>query len=204
MAWVWLPGLPSFLYKRRILEEVGGLVDKVAKLDYKIDRGSRGRFARMAVFINLEKLLISQILVNDTVHRVEYEVLSAVCFACDRANPSSNVMNPTIKGVGSIFNAHSSLGEEKAENEAVAADLLRVGLTFETRHEAFNRDELSVGKGTSRDVLDPKRHSTVSFKENFIPISSNSSVNVESIGIEKGNSMLNGEAPGGNVVSPAV
>ncbi|MBA0726490.1 hypothetical protein Golax_002314 [Gossypium laxum] len=84
MAWVWLPGLPSFLYKRRILEEIGGLVDKVAKLDYKIDRGSRGRFARMAVFINLEKLLISQILVNDTVHRVEYEVLSAVCFACDR------------------------------------------------------------------------------------------------------------------------
>ncbi|MBA0601281.1 hypothetical protein Gorai_004462 [Gossypium raimondii] len=76
--------LPGFLYKRRILEEIGGLVDKVAKLDFKIDSGSRGRFARMAVFINLEKLLISQILVNGTVHRVEYEVLSAVCFACDR------------------------------------------------------------------------------------------------------------------------
>ncbi|MBA0750695.1 hypothetical protein Gogos_002091 [Gossypium gossypioides] len=77
-------GLPIFLYKRRILEEIGGLVDKVAKLDFKIDSGSRGRFARMAVFINLEKLLISQILVNDMVQRVEYKVLSAVCFACDR------------------------------------------------------------------------------------------------------------------------
>ncbi|KAK5845613.1 hypothetical protein PVK06_001807 [Gossypium arboreum] len=33
-VWSRLPGLPGFLYKRRILEEIGGMIGKVAKLDF--------------------------------------------------------------------------------------------------------------------------------------------------------------------------
>ncbi|MBA0596467.1 hypothetical protein Gorai_013286, partial [Gossypium raimondii] len=48
MDWIRLPGLLGVLYKCQILEEIGGLIGKVAKLDFKTDNGLRGQFARMA------------------------------------------------------------------------------------------------------------------------------------------------------------
>lgn len=33
MAWIYFPGLLDFLYERRVLEEIGGTIGKVAKLD---------------------------------------------------------------------------------------------------------------------------------------------------------------------------
>ncbi|KAH1097803.1 hypothetical protein J1N35_014724 [Gossypium stocksii] len=66
--------LLEVLYKRRIREEIGGLVGKVAKFDSKTDSGSRGQFARMAIVVNLDRPLISQILVNAKLQRIEYEL----------------------------------------------------------------------------------------------------------------------------------
>ncbi|MBA0792442.1 hypothetical protein Gohar_016940 [Gossypium harknessii] len=66
------------------LEEIESLIGKVTKLEFKTDCGLRGRFARMAVFINLDKLLIPHVLVNGTVQCVEYESLPAIYFSCNR------------------------------------------------------------------------------------------------------------------------
>ncbi|KAH1047352.1 hypothetical protein J1N35_038136 [Gossypium stocksii] len=54
MTWIRLLGLPGFLYKRKIFEEIGGLVGRGAKLVYNTDNKSRGRFARMTGFVNLD------------------------------------------------------------------------------------------------------------------------------------------------------
>lgn len=64
--------------------EIGETIGKVAKLDMNTDKKVRGRFARMAVFINLYKPLISQVLVNGIVQKVEYEFLPTVCFHCGK------------------------------------------------------------------------------------------------------------------------
>ncbi|PPD82924.1 hypothetical protein GOBAR_DD20137 [Gossypium barbadense] len=45
LVWIQFPGLPGFLYKKRVLEEIGGLVGKVAKTDIKTDSGAKGRNA---------------------------------------------------------------------------------------------------------------------------------------------------------------
>ncbi|KAK5826605.1 hypothetical protein PVK06_021531 [Gossypium arboreum] len=63
-AWIRFPGLPGFLYKKMILEEIGSLVGKVMKLDFKTDSGARGQFARMAVSIDLKQPLTSQVSIN--------------------------------------------------------------------------------------------------------------------------------------------
>ncbi|MBA0824926.1 hypothetical protein Goarm_021559, partial [Gossypium armourianum] len=55
--------LGQYLTVQPILEEIDGLIGKVAKFDFQTDSGSRGMFARM---------------------RVEFESLSIVCFACGR------------------------------------------------------------------------------------------------------------------------
>ncbi|MBA0587808.1 hypothetical protein Gorai_000929, partial [Gossypium raimondii] len=54
-----LPRLPG-----KILWEIGRMIGRVAELDFNIDNGVQGRFARMVVYINLGKALISQVLIN--------------------------------------------------------------------------------------------------------------------------------------------
>lgn len=67
MTWIRLPGLLGHLYRKQILLEIGGMLRKVAKLDFNIENGVRGKFALMVVYINLEKALISQVMVNGLV-----------------------------------------------------------------------------------------------------------------------------------------
>ncbi|MBA0870459.1 hypothetical protein Goshw_012629 [Gossypium schwendimanii] len=60
-----MPGLPEHLNKRKILGEIGGLIGRVAKLDLNIVNRSRGRFVKMAIYVNINKPLVSQVRVND-------------------------------------------------------------------------------------------------------------------------------------------
>ncbi|MBA0715442.1 hypothetical protein Golax_014338, partial [Gossypium laxum] len=55
-----LPGLPGHLYNRKILEEFGGLIGRMVKLDYNTISKIMGRFARMAIYINFDKPFVSQ------------------------------------------------------------------------------------------------------------------------------------------------
>ncbi|PPS13624.1 hypothetical protein GOBAR_AA06953 [Gossypium barbadense] len=84
LAWIRLSGLLRFLYKRRILEEIGRIIGKVVQLDFNTDSRTRGRFARMVVYINLDKPLIAQVLVNGLHQQVEYEALPTICFNCGK------------------------------------------------------------------------------------------------------------------------
>ncbi|MBA0610386.1 hypothetical protein Godav_011246 [Gossypium davidsonii] len=84
MAWIRLPGLPGFIYKRRILKAIEGMVGKVAKSYFKIDSRTRGCFSRMTMFINLDRSLVSQVLVNREIQHIEYEALLTICFSCGK------------------------------------------------------------------------------------------------------------------------
>ncbi|XP_016700177.1 uncharacterized protein [Gossypium hirsutum] len=91
MTWIRLPGLPGYMYKRNILKEIGGTIGKVAKLDLNTDSRIRGHFARLAVYVNLDKPLISQIQINGTLQKVKYEFLRIVCFGCGKYNHLKDV-----------------------------------------------------------------------------------------------------------------
>lgn len=84
LAWIRLPNLPGHLYKRKIIEAIESLIGKVVKLDVQTDNQTRGRFARLAVYINLIEPLISQVLVDGVVQQVEYESFPTVCFSCGK------------------------------------------------------------------------------------------------------------------------
>ncbi|MBA0620813.1 hypothetical protein Godav_006487 [Gossypium davidsonii] len=58
-AWIKFPGLSDFLYKWRILEETEGIIGKVTKLGFNTDSGTRGKFARLPVYVDLDNSLIS-------------------------------------------------------------------------------------------------------------------------------------------------
>lgn len=70
MAWIRLLGLPGHMHKRKILWEIRGMIGRVAKLDINTNNGVQGRFARMMVYVNLEKALVSQVLVDGVLQRI--------------------------------------------------------------------------------------------------------------------------------------
>ncbi|KAE8673137.1 hypothetical protein F3Y22_tig00111810pilonHSYRG00091 [Hibiscus syriacus] len=84
VAWIRLPGLPVTLYKRSLITKIGECIGKVVKIDYHTEIGRRGHFARMAVSVDLGKLLTSKLLINGRVQIIEYESLSTICFSCGR------------------------------------------------------------------------------------------------------------------------
>ncbi|KAH1030972.1 hypothetical protein J1N35_043146, partial [Gossypium stocksii] len=68
----------------RLLEVIGELVGKVVKLGFNTDSKTKFRFARMPVFVDLDKPLVSQVLVHGELQRVEYEALPTICFSCGK------------------------------------------------------------------------------------------------------------------------
>lgn len=91
MAWIRFPALPTYLYDRKVITEIGELVEKVVKLDMNTDSRTRDRFTRMAVYVNLDKPLVSQILINGRSQKVEYKSLSTICFNCGRYGHVDNI-----------------------------------------------------------------------------------------------------------------
>ncbi|XP_031106258.1 uncharacterized protein LOC116010904 [Ipomoea triloba] len=81
-VWVRLPELPMEYFRddtiRAILENVG----KPLKLDRTTTVAAKGRFARAAVEIDMNKPLVSEVWVDNDVQVVEYEGLHVVCFKC--------------------------------------------------------------------------------------------------------------------------
>lgn len=84
MAWIKISGLLGYMYKHKILLEIGGQVGNVVKLDLNIDNRTRGRFTLFGVYVNLDKPLVSQILIKGKLQKVKYEFFPIVCFHCGR------------------------------------------------------------------------------------------------------------------------
>ncbi|KAK5792632.1 hypothetical protein PVK06_033747 [Gossypium arboreum] len=80
MAWITFLGLPHYLYNHKIITEIGEMVGKVVKLDMNTDSRTRRRFAKMVVYVDLEKLLVTHILINGHKQNVEYESLYTIYF----------------------------------------------------------------------------------------------------------------------------
>ncbi|MBA0855864.1 hypothetical protein Goshw_020261 [Gossypium schwendimanii] len=136
-------GLLGLLYKRRVLEEIINFVGKVAKLDIKTESGVRDRVAKMTVFIDLEKLFTSQILVNGKVQRVEFEALLAVCFTCARYGHLKGLCPFTLVDQNIDANKGSLQADTRSQKVKITATRLE-GSKF----EALNSLEvISIEKG---------------------------------------------------------
>ncbi|KAK5803818.1 hypothetical protein PVK06_031467 [Gossypium arboreum] len=90
------------------------LVGKVVKLDLNTYSRTIGRFARMAIYVNLDKPLVSQILINGRSQKVEYESLSTICFHCGRYGYVDNIC--PLRIAGPSIEKDNKSPETKSEN----------------------------------------------------------------------------------------
>ncbi|KAK5787078.1 hypothetical protein PVK06_041729 [Gossypium arboreum] len=114
------------MYKRQVLGEIKATIGKVAKFDFNTNNGVRGRFARMAIFINLDKPLISQVIINGVTQRIKYEHLSTVCFQYGHYGHTKEICPKGEMGLegfgegilGDKLEQGLTLGENKGENSS--------------------------------------------------------------------------------------
>ncbi|KAL1545939.1 hypothetical protein AAHA92_22606 [Salvia divinorum] len=84
VIWVRIPSIPGAFYKKHLVYGIGGMIGKVVKIDENTVAATRGRFARLAVVVDLSKVLNFRVCVNGTPYEINYESLPLVCYGCGR------------------------------------------------------------------------------------------------------------------------
>ncbi|CAI0431741.1 unnamed protein product [Linum tenue] len=82
VAWIQLPELPVHFYNREVLFAIGNLIGRTVKLDYHTEHRQRGKFARIAVELDMSKPVPSRIHLDGFWQAVQYENLPLICFEC--------------------------------------------------------------------------------------------------------------------------
>lgn len=84
VAWIRLAEMNIHYYHKNIIRRLGGIVGPVIRIDYKTVEAQQGKYARMAVEIDLQKPLVSRFNFNGRVQKVEYEYMPTICFGCGK------------------------------------------------------------------------------------------------------------------------
>ncbi|KAL4333427.1 hypothetical protein GQ457_07G010550 [Hibiscus cannabinus] len=80
MVWVRLPKLPYRYYTKNLFRHIAASIGKVVRIDYNTTEGKRGRFARLAIIVDLKKPLVFGIIIDGQRQDIEYEGLPEICF----------------------------------------------------------------------------------------------------------------------------
>ncbi|KAI9072803.1 hypothetical protein K1719_045245 [Acacia pycnantha] len=84
VVWVRIPGLSFRYYHKSAHRAIGSLLGEVVKIDYSTESQGRGKYARIAVLIDLERPLTLWIKVDGRIYGVQYEGLPYICFGCGK------------------------------------------------------------------------------------------------------------------------
>ncbi|CAN1121856.1 hypothetical protein LINPERHAP2_LOCUS1027, partial [Linum perenne] len=84
VVWVRFPHLPIQLYHNQILTSLGNLIGRTIKMDHNTQTAVRGKFARIAVEIDLSEPLATGVELDGAWQRIEYENLPELCFTCGK------------------------------------------------------------------------------------------------------------------------
>ncbi|CAN1846190.1 hypothetical protein LINPERHAP1_LOCUS38123 [Linum perenne] len=102
VVWVRFPHLPIHFYHAQVLTSLGNLIGKTVKIDFNTQRAERGKFARIAIEIDLDEPIPPVVLLDGVIQKVEYENMPTLCFECGRvghdsqACPRNSATSPTV------------------------------------------------------------------------------------------------------------
>ncbi|XP_050207401.1 uncharacterized protein LOC126656823 [Mercurialis annua] len=113
-AWIRLPGMPIHYYNKKVLRFIGQMVGKVVKIDYCTEIAERGKFARIAVEVDLTKPLVAQFLIDVRVQKVEYECMPRICFNCGKFGHVKDNCPEIVRIDPKVVEAYARARDEKA------------------------------------------------------------------------------------------
>ena len=107
-VWVRLNELPIEYYESHILKHIGSSIGNVLRVDTHTAVEARGRYARLCVQIDINKLLVSTVLIGDLEQPVLYEGISRLCFSCGRVGHRKESCPYTIRSPSSLAKEDNS------------------------------------------------------------------------------------------------
>ncbi|CAL1392981.1 unnamed protein product [Linum trigynum] len=108
-AWVQLPELPVHFYHREVLFALGNLIGRTVKLDYHTERLERGKFARLAIELDMTQPLPTRIRLDGFWQQVVYENLPQICFDCGRIGHLEDTCPKKQSTVGTMIASGSTV-----------------------------------------------------------------------------------------------
>lgn len=82
--WIQLNELPIDYFNSEALLQIGRSIGNVLRVDSHTAMETRGRFARICVQVNVDKPLVTAVLIGKFEQVVCYEGLQRLCFSCGR------------------------------------------------------------------------------------------------------------------------
>ncbi|KAL4297268.1 hypothetical protein GQ457_12G007760 [Hibiscus cannabinus] len=82
IVWVHLPRLPYKYYTKALFRRIAAVMGRVVKVDYNTQAGERGKFARLAIMVDLNKPILPCVGIDCFVQKLEYEGLQNICYSC--------------------------------------------------------------------------------------------------------------------------
>lgn len=70
--------------ERAEYKEVATYNKEPIRIDYNTELATRGKFARIAIEVNLYKRLVFQFLLDGKIQKAEYKSLPHICFQCGK------------------------------------------------------------------------------------------------------------------------
>lgn len=101
-TWVRLHELPMELYEAEVLQQIGGAIGKVLRIDTQTALESRGRYARLCIKVDINKPIINTILIRRFKQSVIYEAFHKLCFTCGRIGHKKEACPFTIRGPATL------------------------------------------------------------------------------------------------------
>nr|XP_023918488.1 uncharacterized protein LOC112030039 [Quercus suber]POF02866.1 uncharacterized protein CFP56_10923 [Quercus suber] len=114
-VWVRLNELPIEYYNAEALKHIGNAIGNMLRVDTFIASESRGRFARLCIQIDVEKPLVTAILIGKHEQSVAYKGIQNLCFECGRLGHRREACPYLVR-------QHSPIRETEVEVESKGND----------------------------------------------------------------------------------
>lgn len=118
-VWLRIPKFPLELYNATFLARIGSSIGSMLKID-KLTIHSKGQFARICVEVDLEKPLVSHIVVRGYNLLIEYEGLHLICFSCGKYGHKVNQCPEKVNPVEFVRDERKGKAPLEGVNLAVA------------------------------------------------------------------------------------
>lgn len=120
--WVRLNELPIEYYESHILKHIGSSIGNVLQVNTHTAMEARGRYARLCVQIDINKPLVSTVLIRDLEQPVLYEGISWLCFSCGHVEHCKESCSYTIQSPSPPMKEDISLSPIKENDTCVVHD----------------------------------------------------------------------------------
>lgn len=84
VVWIRLNELPIKYYEAQTLKQIGSTIGTILRINTHRAVEARGKYARLWIQLNVNKPLITSILIGELEQLVSYEGIQTLCFSCGR------------------------------------------------------------------------------------------------------------------------